>query len=284
MKTQLHKGFLVVLLIMGIAITSCRPGTKTNTENDIRFDSITVEKTYHLLDNPQNPNCNLQIKFIYPNQYTNKEILKKIQESFLLAYLGEGYESLSPQQAVSQYTEDYLTAYKDLENDYQDELKNASEESPVGGWFSYYEMSNNEIVYNQNDILSYTVYFENYTGGAHGAHSFMNHVINLKTGDDLTEENIFIDGFQDALAQLLVDQIARQNEATTAKELEDMGFFSIDEIYPNGNFLVDHEGITYSFNEYEIAAYVVGVTNVKLSYKEILHLLREESPISHLIN
>ena len=46
---------------------------------------------------------------------------------------------------------------------------------------------------------------------------------------------------------------------------------------------VDETGITYSFNEYEIAAYVVGVTNVHLPYKEIRYLLRDDSPISQLI-
>ena len=58
--------------------------------------------------------------------------------------------------------------------------------------------------------------------------------------------------------------------------------FSIDEIFPNGNFLIDDNGITYTFNEYEIAAYVVGATNVHLPYEEIQYLLKKESPIAHL--
>lgn len=84
--------------------------------------------------------------------------------------------------------------------------------------------------------------------------------MNLKTGKPITEEEIFVDNYQDNLARILVDQIAKQNNVSDAKELENIGFFSVDEIFPNGNFLVDETGITYSFNEYEIAAYVVGVT------------------------
>mgnify|MGYP001702308260 FL=1 len=153
----------------------------------------------------------------------------------------------------------------------------------MGSWFSYYEMSSDDIAFNQDDIISYTVSFENYTGGAHGAHSYNNHVVNLKTGKPITEEEIFVDNYQDNLARILVDQIAKQNNVSDAKELENIGFFSVDEIFPNGNFLVDETGITYSFNEYEIAAYVVGVTNVPLPYKEIRYLLRDDSPISQLI-
>ena len=54
-----------------------------------------------------------------------------------------------------------------------------------------------------------------------------------------------MDNYQDNLARILVDQIAKQNNVSDAKELENIGFFSVDEIFPNGNFLVDETGITY---------------------------------------
>ena len=138
-------------------------------------------------------------------------ILKKIQNDFVLSYFGENYENLSPEEAVTKYTEDYLNNYKELEADFKAELEK-KDDLPVGAWFSYFEMSSDEIVYNQNDILSYTVSFENYTGGAHGSHAYNNHVINLKTGNAITEEDIFIENFQDSLAQILIDHIAKQNK------------------------------------------------------------------------
>lgn len=280
MKTQLYKGF-IFLAILSLVISGCNTGSKNTVENNIKFDSISVEKIYHLLDNPDNPNCNLQINFVYPVQYANKEILKKIQQQFILSYFGDGYENFTPEEAVKNYTEEYLNAYKDLENDFKAEVEK-SNDSPVGAWFSYYEMSSDKITYNQNDILSYVVFFENYTGGAHGAHSYMNHIIDLKTGKPITEEDIFVENFQENLAKILVEKIAKQNNVTDPKELENIGFFSVDEIFPNGNILIDKDGITYTFNEYEIAAYVVGAIQVQLPYAEIEHLLKKDSPISLL--
>lgn len=280
MKMQLCQR-LVVLFILSIIVSGCKIGTKKTADNDITFDSISVDKTYHLLENPENPNCNLQINFTYPSNYDNKEILKKIQQQFVYSYFGDGYETLSPEEATAKYSEDYLNSYKDLTDEFKAEVAK-SDESPVGAWFSYYEMSSDDIAYNKNDIISYTVNFENYTGGAHGAHSFTNHVINLKTGNLIAEDEIFIEGYQEDLAQILVDRIAKLNNVDNVKELENIGFFSIDEIFPNGNFLIDDNGITYTFNEYEIAAYVVGATNVHLPYEEIQHLLNKESPIAHL--
>ena len=280
MKTQLCQK-LVVLLLISVFVSGCNIGTKKTTDNDVTFDSISVDKTYHLLENPENPNCNLQINFTYPAKYDNKDILKKIQQQFVYSYFGDGYENLSPEEATAKYTEDYLNNYKDLEDEYKAEVAKA-DETPVGAWFSYFEMSSDDIAYNKNDILSYTVNFENYTGGAHGAHSFTNHVIDMKTGNLIKEDDIFIEGFQEDLAQILIDRIAKQNTVENPKELENIGFFSIDEIFPNGNFLIDDNGITYTFNEYEIAAYVVGATNVHLPYEEIQYLLKKESPIAHL--
>ncbi|MBC5646570.1 DUF3298 domain-containing protein [Parabacteroides sp. BX2] len=280
MKTQLCQK-LVVLFLISVFVSGCNIGTKKTTDNDVTFDSISVDKTYHLLENPENPNCNLQINFTYPAKYDNKDILKKIQQQFVYSYFGDGYENLSPEEATAKYTEDYLNNYKDLEDEYKAEVAKA-DETPVGAWFSYFEMSSDDIAYNKNDILSYTVNFENYTGGAHGAHSFTNHVIDMKTGNPIKEDDIFIEGFQEDLAQILIDRIAKQNTVENPKELENIGFFSIDEIFPNGNFLIDDNGITYTFNEYEIAAYVVGATNVHLPYEEIQYLLKKESPIAHL--
>ncbi|WP_418543509.1 DUF3298 domain-containing protein [Parabacteroides goldsteinii] len=280
MKTQLCQK-LVVLFLISVFVSGCNIGTKKTTDNDVTFDSISVDKTYHLLENLENPNCNLQINFTYPAKYDNKDILKKIQQQFVYSYFGDGYENLSPEEATAKYTEDYLNNYKDLEDEYKAEVAKA-DETPVGAWFSYFEMSSDDIAYNKNDILSYTVNFENYTGGAHGAHSFTNHVIDMKTGNLIKEDDIFIEGFQEDLAQILIDRIAKQNTVENPKELENIGFFSIDEIFPNGNFLIDDNGITYTFNEYEIAAYVVGATNVHLPYEEIQYLLKKESPIAHL--
>ncbi len=249
--------------------------------NDIKFQTIRIEKTYHMLDNNDNPGCNLEIKFTYPDKYSHPEILKELQKQFISSYFGDYYDEMSPEEAVAAYTEDYLKNYQSLEDDFKDELSH-EDGSSVSAWFSYYETSSNDVTYNKNGLLSYSVAFEGYTGGAHGAHSFTNHVLNLETGQAVTEEDIFVEDYQDKLAEILVDHIATANEVKDPKELENIGFFSIDEIYPNGNFLVDDSGLTYDFNEYEIAAYVVGNTKVKLPWKEIRHLLKQESPVSLL--
>ena len=113
MSTQISKS-LIALFFLGMFVTGCNTNTKQTADNDIKFDSIRVDRTYHLLNNPDNPNCNLQLNFTYPAKFSDKEILKKIQNDFVLSYFGENYENLSPEEAVAKYTEDYLNNYKEL--------------------------------------------------------------------------------------------------------------------------------------------------------------------------
>lgn len=276
MNTQTLRLFISLFFSM-LFIISCQTNSKQTIENNIQFDSIQVDQIYHLLKNSNNPNCNLQLSFTFPENFYDKEILKKLQKNFVLSYFGEKYEDLSPNKAIAVYTEDYLQAYKELEIDFK------KEESTTGNWYSYYEMVSNSIIYNQNEILSYTINFENYTGGAHGSHTYTNHVLNLRTGNPIHEEDIFVENYQENLSQILISHIVKQRDVENAKDLENIGYFSIEEIFPNGNFLIEKEGIVYTFNEYEIAAYAVGPTQVCLPYKEISHLLKKDSPISKLI-
>ena len=146
-----------------------------------------------------------------------------------------------------------------------------------------YENMSGHIAFNKLNLISYTVSFSTYTGGAHGAAAFNNHVLNLETGDLITESDLFVANYQDLLAEMLVDALVKDFEVEAPKDLENIGFFSVEEIFPNGNFLVTEHGLTYTFNQYEIAAYVVGPINVLLPYDELEIILKRESPITDLV-
>lgn len=269
------------LIGVALCIAGCNQPAGQKSKNSAKLDSLQVERTYHLLGNPDNPNCNLTLNFVYPVDYKNKAILPDVQKQFISSYFGEKYEQLTPQEAIQQYADDYVENYKELEEIFSKDL---AENELQGAWYSYYEMSSDVILYNENGLLSYSVSFENYTGGAHGSHSFTNFTIDLENGRHITEEDLFVDGYETELAELLVEEIARKNELDNKKDLEDIGYFSIDEIYPNDNFYIDATGITYTFNEYEIAAYALGATEVHLGFEQIKPLMKEDNPISGRID
>ena len=280
MKTRFLKG-IFSLFVLSVFCISCN-NVAGNSENEVEYDSIVVNQTYHLLNNPDNPNCDFHISFTYPKS-ADADLLKAMQQFFVGSYFGDTYENVSPEEAVTQYTKEYIDAYKELEVDFKEELKRSSKDSPVSAWFSYYETSSNEIKYNKYGLVCTSIYFENYTGGAHGSHSLTHHIFSMETAKRLTEEDIFVEDYQEPLSKIIVSHLVKENKAASAKELEDMGFFSVDEIFPNDNFLIDDTGITYTFNEYEIAPYSAGRINVHIPFDELDTILKKESPISKML-
>lgn len=280
MKIYIVKTFFVWLVAVGL-LSACGSDAKKVKENDIRFDTMTLKESYHMKNIETNPGCSLQINFLYPAEYQNQQVLKAAQQQFIRAFLGDDYMQCSPREAVSLYAVNYLNDFKKRETDFESDVEEHGSE-PNDEWYSSYEILSDSIYYNQNDLLSMVVSKEYDTGGAHNAHHYTNRVIDLRTGERVTEAAVFIEDYQDDLAKIIVDVIALYNNVDKASDLENIGFFNINEIYPNKNFYVDEVGITYTFNEYEIAAYVVGATSVRIPYEKIRHLLRKESPIAHI--
>lgn len=278
-------GFTLIssIFLFLIGCTGCQK-TRNVVDNDIRFDSIQTQETYHLFNDKSKPSCNLQINFTYPSDYSDKKILKTLQSIFVGKYFGDNFANKTPQEAIEAYKKEYIDSYKQFESENNAEgiAYDFDEEGP-GSSFSYYESSKNTIVFNKGDILCCSVYFENYTGGAHGAHKLYGYSIDLSTGKLITERDIFCEGCLDKVASVIVRKIADKNNVSDPKELENIGYTDTEEMIPNGNFLINEEGITYIYNEYEIAPYVMGRTEVLLPYNEISIFLNPEGPVARLV-
>ena len=72
------------------------------------------------------------------------------------------------------------------------------------------------------------------------------------------------------------------NQVTTHEELENMGYTSTGELTPTENFFLDSDGITFHYNIYDIAPYVMGAIQIKLPYDAVRHLLNENTIISQI--
>ncbi len=274
------------LSITFLTALSCCSGCKknvANVDNDITFDSIQIKETYHMFNDTLKPSCNLQINFVFPANCQNKNILKSIQSIFVSKFFGDNFSEKTPQEAIEEYKNQYVEGYKQFEQEFNKNSKESeSADEELGMSFSYYENSHNSIFFNENNILSFSVYFENYTGGAHGSHRLYGYAIDLNTGNLISESDIFCESCYDEIATIIAQKIARQNNVSDVKELENLGYMGLEGMSPNGNFLINKKGITYIFNEYEIAPYVMGRTEVLLPFDEINIYMNKKSPVAKL--
>lgn len=82
---------------------------------------------------------------------------------------------------------------------------------------------------------------------------------------------------------MFINKLLQQNNVKNISELEDLGYFGIDEISPNHNFLIGDDGITYIFNKGESSALSLSEIRIKFSFDEIEPFLKPNSPIQSLI-
>jgi len=264
---------------ISIVSTSCT--TKTNlTDNGIVFDTIQVNKTQSIDYKKSTLNCKLHIAFTYPIAYKSSIQLSDLQKLFIKKVFPPQYAVFSPQEAVKNFSEQYLKDFQSIKfKDFSDEDYILEDENNF-----IYELSlENEVLYNRNDIISFVVKNVNYEGGAHGSNSIYGYVIDLNTGKFITEDDFAGNNFKKNLSSLIVQKIATAKGLDSIPQLEDIGYDAVEDIGPNGNFSLDEKGITYYFNEYEIAAYFVGITEVFIPYEELKPYITDDNPISSLV-
>ncbi len=269
--------FITLLLAVGFCLSSCvTPHTKK--ENGIHFDSIQLERISHFYDKEEYPYCELHLNFVYPSS-GDAAMLDSIQRFFTSAFLGDDLMNLPPKEAIEQFADEYVQEYRSMESDFEEEnLDNDIYKVQ----YMFTKEASTTILFNQDGLLSVAFDSDDYTGGAHGFHGTGYTVMDVATCHILQEEEIFVDNYREALTKIIVDQLMKDNEVTEPSQLEDVGFFSVEDIAPNGNFYIDEKGIVYLYNQYEVAPYALGQISVRLSFEQIELLLREGTPVADL--
>ena len=281
MKSQLKYSIFCFVLATMILTTSCKHKEVLSIDNNITFDTIRVTTNYHIDNDSTKPSCNLKLTFIYPKACENAAILDSIQHIFNAAFLDETYGYYSPQEAIKMYSKSYIENYKsDFDVFYTEKI--SIDESDK--YFSYYETITNKILFNKDNILSFQVTQTNYKGGADSYEFVKNFVIDLNTGLQITESDLFNNGFENSLTPIFKEYILRNNQVKTLNELDNLGYFGVDEIIPNGNILIDDKGITYTFNKGEYSAYKLDPIMITIPYPEVAFLMKDDSPIGKFID
>jgi hypothetical protein len=143
---------------------------------------------------------------------------------------------------------------------------------------------------NDAHIFSYGISRQVDLGGSYpsGTRYYLN--FSLETGEKITEQDIFIAGYESELIDLIKEQIIIDSKISDDDEIPSIQSFEesnyiVENIKPNGNFFLNEEAICYVFNPYEISpVYFPGETEVAIPYSKIKHLMKENNPIVYLVN
>ena len=119
-------------------------------------------------------------------------------------------------------------------------------------------------------LISITVAQDYYTGGAHGGAEtyFIN--VNPKTGAEFTLDNLFKTGYQEALTNAGEQIFRKVHELPDTASLNENYYeFPDDKFQLNQNYGFRKDGIVFYYNNYEIAPYAAGPTEVVIPYESV---------------
>ena len=277
MKKQ-NASLFAVLLAASTFFFACTDKVKKDA-GALEFDSLQVNRTEHLFGDTAKPACNIVMNIAFVKQ-SSDSVMKDSLNTFMMAMcLGDKYMNQTPAGAITAYADNYVKSYRsDLEPMYNKE----SLEDNVGAWYSYYKGIEGRVQYYRKDLLVYRMDFNEYTGGAHGIYmsSFLN--MDLKTLTPIRLADLFVPDYELSLTDLLWNQLMADNNVATHEELEDMGYTSTGDLTPTENFYLSEEGITFYYNVYEIAPYVMGPVKITLPFDAVRHLLSDSKLIENI--
>lgn len=279
-----YVSLLTIILSASGFLFSCGDKMNKNT-GALEFDSIRVNETAHLFGDTAAPACNLTISFTYPVKSSDAMLKDSLDAYFIATCFGDKYIGRQPADVVKEYSRTYIEEYRrDLEPMYTEDIKNKEADAPIGGWYSYYKTIKSSVQLYEKELLVYQIYYDEFTGGAHGVYmtTFLN--IDLATMRPLRLDDLFVEDYKASLTDLIWNQLMADNKVATREALEDIGYGSTGEITPTENFFLSREGITFYYNIYDITPYVMGPVRVQISFDMLAHLLRSNPVINELRN
>jgi len=266
-----YVSILVIIITSAFLFSSC--SSKMSNKKRIAFDSIKVARIEHLFGDKQKPYCNLIINIAYPNLCDNASLKDTLTKSILAFCLGNGYSSLNPQNAIQKYTNDYLSNYrKELEPNFKQEA-----DSSVYQWYNYYRSIVGKVKYQQNDLLTYGMNFNEYTGGAHNMYATTYQNFDLKQMRIIKLADLFKPNYQNELTAIIVKQLMIDHKVHSAEELADKGYGATGNISPTENFYFDDKGIVFVYNIDEIAPYNTGIIMVHVDFDKLKNIMEEKT-------
>lgn len=204
------------------------------------------------------------VKFSYPeiSSETKPELASKINELIqqqLLDTIEGAPSDTAGTKSLASFADSFI-------QDYQQDANN----------FTSWQLERSvRITYNTNTLLTLLIEEFGSTGGAHPFNGSRFIVLNLADGNQVTLDDLMNPGYEAALNVEGEQAFREARQLAEHSSLEEDGFnFANNAFVLNDNYGVNKEGLSFIFNSYEVAPYVMGPTELTIPYEDIRSLIR----------
>ncbi|MDP3463477.1 MAG: DUF3298 domain-containing protein [Bacteroidales bacterium] len=232
-------------------------------EESIPLRIIWLQKSFpYDTDDPFSPSASLDLTIVLSNESGNVKV-----DSQLITFSGlsgERYDSRTEiealvEKAINRYAEQYKSMPSNKEN-------------PEFRASSWERLQQIQPLLNNSGLLCLEKTIYAYTGGTHGL-THISYLLINEEGNQLTPDDIFREGYREMLGKMIQKQIRSLQIIGDEEEFTSVGFFT-NEILPNENMYINHSGLGFVYNIYEIAAYYKGHIRVHFTPADLADLIQ----------
>lgn len=274
---------LIILLSFTMLVLSCGKSGKGKAGDGKPAVAL---KSQHLSDNSSfalsnGERCTItaEATIDYPVAERNGSNVDSLQRLFA-AYVLESGDTLSLQDAMRQVVSNSMHQYDFMEGPVDDEgAAQSVDDAPT---LRYATSTRVTPIYNKNGVVTFErvdVVKKNdeVTSVTHRYYSF-----DVETQTFIDVNRLFRDDAVADVCQMLRQQLLTQNNATGNEQLNDMGYFNVENITVSRNFFFDDNGVTWSYLPNELAVEAVGEPRITIPYNQLEAFLSDDSIIERL--
>ena len=215
----------------------------------------------------------------YPKTIGENQPADSLQRLFA-AYVLESGDTLSLNEAMNQVVVNSMHQYDFVEVPDVDEEVTADSDGMTT--LKYVTSTRITPIYNKHGVVTFErvdVVKKNDKVSS-VTHRYYSFDVDSQTFIDVNR--LFRDDAISDVCQLLKQQLLTQNNVTGNEQLNDLGYFNVENISVSRNFYFDDKGVTWSFLPNELAVEAVGEPKITIPYKDLEPSLCENSIIERL--
>lgn len=278
MKT--HYLRLAILLVVTALLASCSkssPGGGGQPAVAVKSQQLSDASSF-TLSNGERCSIVAEATIDYPVTGTNGVAVDSLQRLFA-AYVLESGDSLSLQEAMRQVVANSMHQYDFMEEPMTEAV---ADEAAEMNTLKYATSTRVAPIYNKNGVVTFErvdVVKKNdkVTSVTHRYYSF-----DVENQTYIDVNRLFRDDAVADVCQLLRQQLLAQNNATGNEQLNDMGYFNVENITVTRNFFFDDKGVTWSYLPNELAVEAVGEPRITVPYADLSDYKCDDSILDRL--
>ena len=282
MKVKVFTFF--ILLSATALLLSCGKNGKGGGDKN---PAVTV-KTEHLEDNSSFVTANgnrctitAEATIDYPVAIVSGGAIDSLQRLFV-RYVLESGDSLSLKEAMRQVVANSMHQYDFVAEPVSDDEKMEVDESDDVNITKYATSTRVTPIYNKNGVVTFervdvVTKNDKVSSETHRYYSF-----DMETLSYIDVNRLFRDDAISDVCQLLRQQLLAQNNVSGNEQLNDLGYFNVENITVSRNFYFDDNGVTWSYLPNELAVEAVGEPKITIPYGDLKPSLCENSILERL--